>query len=113
MCGYSLKVKSCWQVTLHCRLTQYGHHHVVPEDLDGTSGDEVQRGQDVSTVDQSVTRRGVGCLETHGQSSQAAFVGSSKGFTVLQQSPVQMETDVGLKTLGETLQHLHRHKHKS
>lgn len=59
-------------------------------------------------MDQGVTRRGVGGLEAHGQRPQAALVGASKRLAVLQQAAVQMEADVSLQTLRETLQHLRR-----
>lgn len=57
-------------------------------------------------MDQSVTRRSMGSLELHGQGPEAAFGGALKSLTVLQQSPVQMEADVCLKTLWEAFQHL-------
>lgn len=84
-------------------LTKYGHHHIVPEDLNGAPGNEIEGSENVPAVDQSVTRRGVGGLEVHGESSQAAFAGASKRFAVLQQATVQMEANVSLQTLGETL----------
>lgn len=85
------------------QLTQYGHHHIVPEDLDGASGDEVKGGENVPAVDQGVTGRGVGGFEAHGESSQAAFVGASKSFAVLQQSAVQMQANVSLQAFREAL----------
>lgn len=54
-------------------------------------------------MDQSVSRRSMGGLESHGQSPQAAFVGTPKGLAVLEQAAVQMEADVSLQTLRETL----------
>lgn len=85
------------------KLTQYGHHHVVLKNLYRASGNKVESGEYIATVDQSVTWRCVGGLESHGQSPQTAFVGTSKGFAVLQQGAVQMEADVSLQALGETL----------
>lgn len=57
-------------------------------------------------MDQRVPRWSVGGLELHGQRPEAAFGGAFKSLAVLQQRPVQMETDVCLETLRKTLQHL-------
>lgn len=84
-------------------LTQYGHHHVVPQDLDGASGNEVKGSEDVPAVDQSVTGRGVGGFEAHGEGSQATFVGATESFAVLQQRAVQMQANVSLQTFREAL----------
>lgn len=85
------------------QLTQYGHHHIIPEDLDGASRNKVKGSENVTAVDQSVPGRSVGGFEAHGESSQAAFVGSSKGLAVLQQAAVQMQANVSLQTLREAL----------
>lgn len=70
------------------QLTQYGHHHIIPEDLDGASRNKVKGSENVAAVDQSVPGRGVGGFEAHGESSQAAFVGSPESLAVLQQAAV-------------------------
>lgn len=57
-------------------------------------------------MDQGVSWWGVCGLELHSQSTQAAFSGTLKSFTVLQQCTVQMQTDVCLQALWEALQHL-------
>jgi len=90
---------------LNCNLplTEYGHHHIVPEDLDRASGNEVDSAENVPTVDQSVTRWSVGVLESHCQSPQTAFAGTSESFAVLEQGPVQVEADVTLQTLRKPL----------
>lgn len=100
------KTNIYWLKNASSKLTQYGHHHVVPEDLYRPSGNEVEGCEDVPAVDQSVPWGSVGRFEAHGQSSQAAFVGASKSFAVLQQTAVEMEADVGLQTLRKTLQNL-------
>lgn len=87
-------------------FTQDGDHHVSSQDLYGPPGYEVEGGEDVPGVDQRVPRGSVGGLELHGQRPEAAFGGAFKSLAVLQQRPVQMETDVCLETLRETLQHL-------
>lgn len=63
-------------------------------------------------MDQSVSRGRVGGLESHGQGTQAAFGGSAKGLAAVEQVLVEVEADVCLQTLWETLQHL-RVKHGS
>lgn len=93
-------------------LTQDGHHDVIFEDLDGAAGDEVEHGQHVSAVDQSVSGRRVGGLEAHGQGPQAAFSGSSKGLAAVEQVLVEVKADICLQALWETLQHLNK-KHGS
>lgn len=85
------------------QLTQYGHHHFIPEDLDGASRNKVKGIENVAAVDQSVPRRGVGGFEAHGESAQAAFVGAPKSPAVLQQAAVQMQANVSLQTLREAL----------
>lgn len=59
-------------------------------------------------MDQRVTRGSVGGLELHGQRPEAALGGAFKSLTVLQQRPVQMQTDIRLETLWEAFQHLGR-----
>lgn len=54
----------------------------------------------------------MGGLESHGQGPQAAFCGSSKSLTAVEQVLVEVEADVCLQALRETLQHL-RGKHGS
>lgn len=85
------------------QLTQYSHHHVLPEDLYGAPGDEVEGGEHVPAVHQGVSRGGVGGLEAHGQRPQAALVCPAESLAVLQQGAVQVEADVSLQTLWETL----------
>lgn len=48
----------------------------------------------------------MGCLEPHGQGAQAALGGAAESFASLQQALVEVEADVGLQALRETLQHL-------
>lgn len=48
----------------------------------------------------------MGCPESHGQGSKAAFIGAVKSAAVVQQAAVQVKADVGLETLRETLQNL-------
>lgn len=84
------------------KLTQYGHHHIIPEDFYRAPGNEVEGGENIPTVDKSVTRWSVGGLESDGQSPQAAFVGATKGFAVLQQTAIQVKADVRLETLRKT-----------
>lgn len=88
------------------RLTQDGHHHVLLEDLDGAARDEVERGEHVAAVHQRVTGGRVGGLEPHGQGAEAAVGGAVEGLAALQQALVEVEADVGLQALRETLQHL-------
>lgn len=57
-------------------------------------------------MDQRVSGGCVGGFELHGQRPQAALRGAFKSFTVLQQSPVQMQADVCLETLREAFEHL-------
>lgn len=57
-------------------------------------------------MDQRVAGRSVGGLELHGQCSEAALGGAFESLTVLQQSAVQVETDIGLEALREPLEHL-------
>ena len=40
-------------------------------------------------------------LKLHGQCTQAALGGTCEGLAVLQQGPVQVQTDVSLQTLWE------------
>ena len=95
------------------QLTQYGHHHIVPKDLDGATGDEVEGGEHVPTMHQGVTGWGVGGLEAHGQRPQAALVGPAERLAVLQQCAVQVQTDVRLQALWKPLQNLHKRTAKS
>lgn len=88
------------------QLTEDGHDHVVFEDLDGAAGDKVKRGEHVSAVDQRVSWRCVGGLEPHGQGPQAALGGPAKRLAALQEALVEVEADVRLQALWETLQHL-------
>ena len=53
-------------------LTQYGHDDIVFDNFNGASGNKVERDEDVSLVDQGVTRRRVRRFEFHGQSSETA-----------------------------------------
>lgn len=55
---------------------------------------------------QRVSRGSVCGFKAHGQTSQTAFTRPAERFTVLQQSAVQVQTDISLQTLRETLQHL-------
>lgn len=54
----------------------------------------------------------MGGLESHGQGPQAALSGSSEGLTAVEQVLVEVEADICLQALWETLQHL-RVKHGS
>lgn len=87
-------------------LTQDGHHHVIFEDLNRATGDKVEHGEHVSAVDQSVSGGCVGRLEPHGQGPQAAFSGPSEGLTALEQVLVEVEADICLQALRESLQNL-------
>lgn len=96
-------------------LTQDGHHDVVFEDLNGATGDEVEHGEHVSAVDESVSGGCVGRLEPHGQGPQASFSGPLKGLTAVEQVLVEVKADICLQALWETLQHLsmkHGSKHR-
>ena len=59
-------------------------------------------------MDQGVARRGVGGLKPHGQRPQTAVTGPLEGPAVLEQTAVQVEADISLQTLRETLQHLEK-----
>lgn len=48
----------------------------------------------------------MGGLEPHGQGAEAAVGGAVEGLAALQQALVEVEADVGLQALRETLQHL-------
>lgn len=89
-------------------FTQDGYHHVSSQYLYGSPGYKVEGSEDVSGMDQCVTRRCVGGLELHGQRPEAALGGAFKSLAVLQQRPVQMKADICLETLWETFQHLRR-----
>lgn len=65
-------------------FTQDGDHHVSSQYLYGSSGYEVEGGQDVASVDQRITRGRVGSLELHGQRSEAALRGAFESLAVLQ-----------------------------
>lgn len=91
-------------------LTQDGHDHIVAQDLDGSAGDEVERGEHIAEVHQRVPRRCMSRLELDGQRAQAALAGASEGWAVLQQRTVQMQADVGLQALGKALEHLREAK---
>lgn len=72
------------------KITQDGHHHVPPQNLDGSARDEVEGCEHITCVDQCVARWSVGGLEFHGQGSQAAFGGAFKSFAVLEECAVQV-----------------------
>lgn len=61
-------------------------------------------------MDQRISRGRVGGFELHGQRPQAALRGAFESFTVLQQSPVQMQADICLQTLWEAFEHLDRRR---
>lgn len=48
----------------------------------------------------------MGCLEPHGQGSEAALGGSVKCLTALEEVLVEVEADICLQALWETLQDL-------
>lgn len=90
----------------HAFCTQDGHYYVSSQYFYRSPGYEVEGGEDISSMDQCVTRGCVGGLELHGECPEAALRGAFKSLTVLQQGPVQMEADIGLETLREAFQHL-------
>jgi len=57
-------------------------------------------------VDQRVSRGRVGGLEPHGQGPEAALGGPLEHLAALQERLVEVEADVRLQALGETLQDL-------
>lgn len=105
-CQDRMNFETLSEMSISSGLTQDGHHDIIFEDLDGAAGDKVEHGEHVSTVDQSVSRGRVGGLEPHGQCPQAAFCGSSEGLAAMEQVLVEVEADICLQALGETLQHL-------
>lgn len=82
-------------------FTKNGHHNVIFQDLNRTAGEKVECGEDITTVDQSVSRRGVRGFEAHGQGPEAAFCGSLKCIAVVQKTSVEVKADIRLQTLGE------------
>lgn len=83
-------------------FTQDGYHNVVLQDLNGATGQEVQSGEHVPAVDQSVSRRGVSGSEAHGQRPQAAFGGPLESFAGVQKISVEVKADIRLQALRET-----------
>lgn len=83
-------------------FTQDCHHNVIFQDLNRTAGHEVESGDHIATVDQSVSRRCVSALKTHGQGSQTAFGGSLESFAVVQQIFVEVKADICLQALRKT-----------
>ncbi len=112
-CWWSHEVTLIYNEPLRCRWpTQNGHDDVIFEDLNGAARDKVERSEHVSTVDQRVSWGRVGGLEPHGQGAQAALGGSTKRLAALQEVLVEVEADIRLQALWETLQDL-RGKHGS
>lgn len=93
-------------VEVYSRPTQDGHYNVIFQDFDGAAGDKVERSEDVSAVDEGVSRGRVGGLEPHGQGPEAALSGSTKRLTALEEVLVEVEADIRLQALWETLQDL-------
>lgn len=94
------------KVKLSSELTEDGHYDVVFEDFDGAAGHKVERGEHVSAVDQGVSRGRVGGLEPHGQGPEAALGGSVKHLAALEEGLIEVEADIRLQALWETLQDL-------
>lgn len=97
---------------MQSRPTEDGHHNVIFEDFNGATRDKVECGEHVPAVHQGVSRGRVGSLEPHGQGAEAALSGSAERLTALQEALVEVEADVRLQALWETLQDL-RVKHGS
>lgn len=101
------KFKDAIKVKLMCGgFTQDGHHNVILQDLNRAAAQEVQSGEHVAAVDQSVSRRSVSGSEAHCQGPEAAFGGSLESFAVVKKIPVEVKADVCLQALRKTLQHL-------
>lgn len=91
---------------MYSKPTQDGYHDVVFEDFNGAARDKVERSEHVSTVDEGVSRGRVGGLEPHGKGPEASLGGSTKCLTALQEVLVEVEADICLQALWETLQDL-------
>ena len=100
------------QSLCRCGLTKDGHHNVIFEDFDGTTGHKVECCEHIPTVDKCVSRRSMGSFEPHGQGPEAALGGSTKCLTILEEALVEVEANISLQTLWETLQDL-RIKYRS
>lgn len=99
-------------VKLVCAFTQDGHHDVILQDLNRAAAQEVESGEDIAAVDQSVPGRSVSGSEAHCQGPEAAFGGSLESFAVVKKIPVEVKADVCLQALRKTLQHLQCTKQK-
>lgn len=64
-------------------FTQDSYHNVLFQYLNGTTGQEVESRENISTVNQSVSGRCMSGLEAHGQGPQASFCGSLESFAVV------------------------------
>lgn len=97
---------SALHVFVQVQLTQDGHHNVIFKDFNGSAGHEVERREYISRMDQRVPGGRMGRLEPHGQSPQAALSCPMKCLTAVEEALVEVEADVGLQALWETLQDL-------
>lgn len=68
-----------------CSSTEYSNHHVIPDHLDGATGDEEKGVQDISVMNQGVSGRSVHRFEPHGQRPQAGLAAPVEGLAVLEQ----------------------------
>lgn len=93
--------------------TQDGYYNVFFEAFNGASGDKVESSDHISTVHKGVSGRCMGGLEPHGQSTQAALRGSMERLAALEEGLVQVEADICLQALWETLQDLRVHMGQS
>ena len=91
-------------LTKHIILAEDSEHCIILHYLNGASGDEVERHENISLVDQSISWRSVSSFELHGQSSQTPGRGSLECWTIIEQISVQMNTDISLETVGEALE---------
>lgn len=88
------------------QFTQNGDHDVIFQDLNRAAGQEVEGGENVAAVDQSVSGRRVRGLEVHRQGPQAAFGGSLEHFAVVEEIIIEMKTDICLQALRKTFEYL-------